>query len=120
LSTSSFSKYRIWGDSIPPVPLGRRGRARYPITLAAEYIVDGCKHTGLTSNISSSGMFIATNASLPVAKQIKISIDWPAVLDGRCPLRLVVLGRVHRVNRDGMAIAIEKYEFRLRSRVPAR
>lgn len=96
-------------------PLGRRERVRFPLALAVEYVLAGCNHTGVTANLSSAGIFVAARAIPPVNKQIKLSIDWPALLDGSCPLRLVVVGRVRRVNRYGMALAIEKYEFCLRA-----
>lgn len=93
---------------------GRRGRARYLIELVVRYAVNGSVRCGMTANISSSGLFIAAHEALPVDMQIKVMIDWPAALDGRCPLCLVVLGRVRRIDRHGMGVAIEKYEFRLR------
>lgn len=96
-------------------PLGRRARVRFPLALAVEYVLAGCKHTGITANMSSAGIFIAARAIPPVNKKIKVSIDWPALLEGSCPLRLVVLGRVLWVNRHGMALAIEKHEFCLRA-----
>lgn len=100
------------------VPSGSRSArlrcARYPIALPVQYRVNGFTRSGITTHISSSGMFIATREVLPVNQSIKVTIDWPAVLDGRCPLGLVVLGRVRRINGRGMEIAIEQYEFRLR------
>ena len=95
--------------------LGRRARVRFPLVLPVEYTLAGRKYTGATANMSSAGILIATQAIAPVNKQIKLSIDWPAMLYGSRLLRLVVFGTVRRVDRHGMALAIERHEFRLKA-----
>ena len=104
---------------MPAISLGRRNRVRFPVALPVRYSVDGRTRSGVTANMSSSGVFIATREVLPVDRRIKLTIDWPAALDGRCPLCLAVLGRICRISRHGMGVAIEKHEFRLR-RAPGR
>ena len=120
MPVSNPFRYQMWDNSVAARPVGRRRRVRYPITLAVQYAANGGMRGGTTSNISSSGLFIATRDVLPVDQPIKVTIDWPAVLDGRCPLCLVVMGRVCRISRHGMGIAIEKHEFQLRSARGAR
>lgn len=92
----------------------RARRARYPIVLTVQYALNGRTCFGVTTNISSSGMFIATREVLAVNKPLKVTVDWPAVLEGRCPLCLVILGKVRRSGTYGMGVEIERYEFRLR------
>jgi hypothetical protein len=39
------------------------------------------------------------------------------MLDGRCPLRLVIQGRVLRSSERGSAVRILQYEYKLRPKV---
>lgn len=93
---------------------GRRKDRRFPISMRAEYIVDGFRQSTTTANISRGGVFIDATEKLPEGRRVRLAIDWPAALDGRCPLSLVVFGRVVRSQKNGAAIRIERYEFRLR------
>jgi hypothetical protein len=65
------------------------------------------------SNISSGGVFLKAQAPLPVGKRVVLLLDWPAMLDGRCPLRLVIQGRVLRSSARGSAVRILRYEYKL-------
>ena len=40
--------------------------------------------------------------------------DWPVLLDGSCPLKLVVFGKVVRNDERITAIAADQHEFRTR------
>jgi hypothetical protein len=46
-------------------------------------------------------------------------IDWPALLDQRCPLRLVITGKILRSDQTGTAVGIIRYDFRIRPRSAA-
>jgi hypothetical protein len=46
---------------------------------------------------------------------VELSVSWPVRLDGTCPLKLVVFGRIIRAEADRAAARIERYEFRTRS-----
>jgi hypothetical protein len=93
----------------------RRRHTRYPIIAQAQYIINGERGPALTTDISSGGVFLKTDTPLPVGKHIEVLIDWPALLDQRCPLRLVVLGEVLRSDLAGTAVGITRYEFRVRA-----
>ena len=97
----------------------RRLNQRFPITARAEYIVGRNRGQATTRNVSSGGVFLKTNGTLPTGESIQILIDWPALLDGRS-LRLVFWGRVVRSNDIGTAVAIHRYEFRVCARTTAR
>jgi len=84
------------------------------VRLAVEFLMNGRKCRGVTTNMSSSGVFVLTTDTLGVNKPIRLSIEWPAILEGRCPLCLAIQGRILRATRHGVAVGIEKYEFRLR------
>ena len=95
-------------------PYERRQHQRFPITAQAQYVLTGIRGQAVTSDISSGGVFIKTNRILPVGKQVQLLIDWPALLDQRCPLRLAIVGKVLRSDQSGTAIGIVRYDFRIR------
>jgi hypothetical protein len=67
-------------------------------------------------NISSKGLLVKGTADgLSSGHKVTACIDWPAHLDNRVQLQLVVLGRVVRLIDDCTAIQIETYEFRTRA-----
>lgn len=68
--------------------------------------------TGKTVNISSSGLWFTTDVMLAAGLPMELSMDWPALLNDSCPLKLMVYGCVVRSNQEGAAITIERYEFR--------
>jgi len=60
------------------------------------------------------GVFLKTDQLLPVSKRIQIFINWPVLLDQRCPLRLVMTGRVLRSDEAGDAVGKLRYDFKIR------
>ena len=98
----------------------RRSAKRFTIQEEAAYrILDSRVSSpesglGKTIDISSSGILFGTQQRLRSGKRVEISINWPAQLDGGCPLKFVVVGRVVRVGDSQAAATIEQYEFRTR------
>lgn len=98
----------------------RRGTNRFPVREDLRYRViharsaqiSGC---GATLNIGSGGILFTTENRLPVGRTVELSINWPARLDGICPLQLVAIGRVVRSEAQRAAVRIERYEFKTRS-----
>ena len=70
--------------------------------------------TGKTVDISSGGILFGTEQRLRSGKRVEVSVNWPAQLDGGCPLKFVAVGRVVRVEETRAAMSIEQYEFRTR------
>ena len=72
--------------------------------------------TGTTVNFSSRGVLFRTEhgARLHVGQRVEISVFWPALLSGTCPLKFVALGQVLRVDNELVAASIQEYEFRTR------
>jgi hypothetical protein len=68
--------------------------------------------TGMTANISSSGVWFSTASPLTAGMPIEISMNWPVLLNEICPMKLVIYGCVVRANERGAAVSIERYEFR--------
>ncbi len=69
--------------------------------------------------MSSKELVFKSNESFTVGQFLQVSIDWPARLEYKIPLRLVVSGQILR-NDDGQAaMSIEKYGFRIRGIEPS-
>ena len=69
---------------------------------------------GRTLDISSGGMLFETTHQLQPGKRVELSVNWPAQLEGGCPLKFVAVGRVVRAEETRAAMHIEQYEFRTR------
>jgi hypothetical protein len=97
----------------------RRGTNRFPLHEEVRYkMLHGKVITtgaGKTLNIGSGGVLYTTEQRLPIGRQIELSVNWPARLDGTCPLKFVATGRIVRSEDDRAAVRIERYEFRTRS-----
>jgi len=72
---------------------------------------------GKTLNIASGGVLFTTEDALPLGRTVELSVNWPAKLDGACPLKFVAIGRVVRADARIAAVRIERYEFRTRASV---
>jgi hypothetical protein len=97
----------------------RRENTRFPLCEEVKYkLVHGklvTTGTGRTLNIGSGGVLFTTEERLPLGRMVEISVNWPARLDGTCPLKFVASGRIIRADADRAAVRIERYEFRTRS-----
>ena len=100
------------------VPGERRHRHRYPIIAIAQLrLVDLAKRANaVVHNISSDGAFFSARMVLDEGRPVQLLIDWPVRLDGRIPLSLVLEGMVVRSDVAGTAIAINRHEWRIRTR----
>jgi PilZ domain len=99
--------------------LDRRGTGRFPLREDVRYkVVQSKSHnisgSGSTLNIGSGGILFTTEEKLPLGRMVELSVNWPARLDGTCPLQFVATGRVIRAETDRAAVRIERYEFRTR------
>ncbi len=95
----------------------RRSSYRFPIEREVRYkVVDGKNvlktGAGKTVDLSRNGILFTTERPLGGNSRLELSVDWPVKLDNGCPLKLVALGRVVRVEHSQAAMSIEKYEFR--------
>lgn len=91
----------------------RRDRRRFDFSSPLRYILSGIEGQGQTINISSVGVLIQVPQKLPPHRRIILYIDWPAKLDSRILLQLVIKGRTVRGTGTLVAIAIQSYEFRI-------
>jgi len=102
----------------------RRKRARFALHRVIHYTLlnDGRvigEGSGYTLNISSKGVAFTTSELLRPGSAVEISVSWPALLEGSCPLRLVAFGYVVRSTSGMVACSICKFEFRTQARVKA-
>src|SRR4051812_6527129 len=79
----------------------RRGTSRFPLREEVKYKVLHTKSletsgSGQTLNIGSGGILFTTEERLPVGRMVELAVNWPARLDGTCPLKFVAVGRVVR------------------------
>jgi hypothetical protein len=96
----------------------QRGHKRFPISLEIQYRQlhrgrEARRGSGRTINMSSGGILFDTEHPLTPGVTVEIFVNWPFLLEGVCPLKLVMRGRV--VRADGMSAAIQtkQHEFRV-------
>ena len=97
----------------------RRETSRFPVREDVKYTVVHSKTlktsgSGKTLNFGSGGLLFTTEDRLPVGRTVELSVSWPAMLGGTCPLQFVATGRVVRAESNRAAVRIERYEFRTR------
>lgn len=95
--------------------LERRSRQRFQLAMAVEYKVLGPGSRsgfGWTCNISSRGVLFELAERDTVSGLIEVVLNWPCVLDGVCALKLVMKGRVVRLEDRGVAVESTQHEFR--------
>jgi hypothetical protein len=98
----------------------RRASMRFPIVSDMRYEVSrgrGLPKSGIgrTVNMSSRGVLFAAPEVLPPGKRIRLSVSWPAQLDGKYALKLLAWGWITRCEGTNVAMEIENYEFRTQS-----
>ncbi len=70
--------------------------------------------TGKTLEISSREVRFTTQHTLRHGEKVRLAVDWPALLDDICLMRLEIRGWVVRSEPGTAAVKIERYEFRTR------
>lgn len=95
----------------------QRVTRRYPISLEIEYKVlrkGRVERLGLgrTLNVSSGGVLFQATDELPAGSSVELLMQWPFLLEGVCPLKLVIHGSVVRSDSKGVAIRNKHHEFR--------
>jgi hypothetical protein len=98
---------------------GRRPRLRFPIQQVVRYqCVKGSRifavGVGKTLEISSREVRFTTQQPLQRGQKIRLAVDWPAMLDKTCRMKLEIFGWILQCDRNEASIKIERYEFRTR------
>jgi hypothetical protein len=99
--------------------IDRRGTIRFPVREELRYKIlqpraAAVSGAGQTLNFGSGGLLFTTEEKLPIGRQVEISVNWPARIDGTCPLKFVAIGRVVRADFNQAAVRFERYEFKTR------
>jgi hypothetical protein len=97
----------------------RRGSIRFALTLEVNYAAADLRlpvksGTGRTIDLSSSGLSFTAERPLPIGERLKVSIDWPVLLDGATKLQLALSGVVVRTNGTTVGLQIKRHQFRTR------
>jgi hypothetical protein len=109
----------VWGSGRrstshqPNRPNENRNSLRFPLSLKVHYRSKGGQEgTGILCNMGSYGVLFQCGVLFARGEQIQISIEWPYLLDGSCPLQLCLNGRILRSSESGTAVLILKHVFR--------
>jgi PilZ domain len=98
----------------------RRSRVRFPFELQVRYRTLGRRYSltgsGWVVNMSSGGVLVAYRHEIPLGTRMELNIEWPSLLDGRVPLRLVTVGRVVRSEPHSFAVSLNRHQFRTTKR----
>ncbi|MBV6433932.1 MAG: hypothetical protein IANPNBLG_04166 [Bryobacteraceae bacterium] len=74
---------------------------------------------GTTLNFSRRGLLFASDDPPGQGETVEVAVDWPTKIDGVCPLKLVLQGRVVWSWGRYAAVRFRRYEFRTRGRQTA-
>jgi hypothetical protein len=98
---------------------GRRARRRFPIQQDVRYqCVKGSRifavGLGKTLEIGSREVRFTTQHPLKPGQRMRLAVDWPAMLDKTCHMKLEIFGWIVNSAPGEAAVKIERYEFRTR------
>ncbi len=106
-------------QGVGPWKKERRRSCRYEIPSLVEYrLIQGKEVVesgiGQMVDMCSGGIRFRSSRTLPVGKEVRLSVDWPVRLNQVVPLRLCVTGRIIRSEGNEAVAKIKKYEYRTR------
>jgi hypothetical protein len=108
----------VAADALPETDgSNKRTHQRYPIALDLEYKVlyrgrIESLGSGRTVNMSSGGILIDVSDMMRHGRVIELVVNWPFLLEGVCPLKLIVRGRIVRTDGRAVAVKAKHHEFR--------
>lgn len=98
---------------------GRRARLSFPIQQDVRYQCSKGSRivavgVGKTIEIGSREVRFTTQHPLQRGQKIRLAMDWPAMLDNTCRLKLEIHGWIVLSEAGQSAAKIERYQFRTR------
>jgi len=113
------------GDQLSLPENDRRHSIRFPIKSQLRWAVLNRKTgplagSGETVDVSSNGFAFQSDVPLALGCRLELDVEWPAELDGHVPMKLVVTGKVVRVNGNIVCVTIDRREFRTARRKAVR
>jgi len=101
----------------------RRLHSRYPIVLEVQYKATRGRAkrlgSGTTLDVSSRGVLFRTDDWLPAGSYVELTLTWPFFLEGVCPLKLVMRGRVVRSAGNEVAVRTRDHKLRVAGVAPS-
>ena len=95
----------------------RRRARRFPLRREARYtILEPNKRNSPvgteTLDMSSGGICLRCAEAPPLGARMDVAVNWPAVLDNGCRLKLVARTKVMWRSHEAVGLMIERHEFR--------
>jgi hypothetical protein len=95
----------------------RRRARRFPLRREARYtILEAHKRNAPvgteTLDMSSGGMCLRCTEAPAPGSRMDVAVNWPAVLENGCRLKLVARARVMWRSKEAVGLMIERHEFR--------
>jgi hypothetical protein len=105
---------------MPNLGLERRTSRRYDLHLPVHFRISqkgvvARWGTGLTRDISTSGLSFRTRKPLPVGSHIELVVGWPAKYADTQPIDLQLTGFIVRSDAGRTAVRITSHRFRIDS-----
>ena len=97
----------------------------YPVKLDVRYTIRSralgvlATGSGHTSSIGSHHIIFTGDQPIPKGARVEVSVAWPALLENRVKLQLILQGRTAAADGARTTVAISHYEFRTRALEPA-
>lgn len=66
--------------------------------------------------MSSNVVRFTTEHPLSQGESVEVTVNWPALVNDKCLIKLVIHGRVIRSDSGSAAVQIANYEFRTRGK----
>ena len=97
-----------------------RSSPRFPIALSFAYKRLGprgefAERRGTTIDLSGTGVFFDAQDRFEVGDRLRLVLDWPARIENRFDMVLVIVGRIVRTSGTQAGARIQRYELRARS-----
>jgi hypothetical protein len=95
----------------------RRAAQRFPLKRPLVFRLRsrqsaGPDHQGESVDMSSTGLLFTTSHPLRPGERLRIAMSWPAQLEMRWPMKMVLVGEVVRCHNGMAAVKIGQYEFK--------
>jgi len=97
-----------------PVDGDRRSRVRFPVNMPLRFCTLGKGRdsgVGRVLNMSSAEALVSCTHELQLGRKVQLTIQWPAPQGGRIPVRLIVIGKVVRLEVSAFAVAFSRHRF---------
>ena len=115
------NKDAIQEEVLTEISGNRRAKQRFGLALQLKYKIMKnylvtATGTGSTVNMSSGGVAFTANEIFKIGAQLELAVSWPVLLNGDCPMKVLIEGRVVRSDDQLTVIRVSRHEFRTQKR----